>query len=1402
MVIPRVRAAHFVRAVAALFLVSFGVTILAGPPQVRAPGLPPPQGPQGGPVPNRPSPQPLTYEGLIVGRVIDATTGRPVPGAAVTLNGGVQPQMQAPAPGAPRPMPPQPPRFLTDAEGRFAFRNLTRGNYTISAEKSGYATGLIGQSRPEGPARSLSLADRDRRGDVTIRLFKHATISGTIVDDAGEPVVGARVRVLRRTLVAGRRVLQQGQMTQTDDRGEYRVASLLPGEYVISVPQSSSSLPSDFALSGPMPANLSTTLSTPGSTGFSLSPGTGPATADGRFRLSSSGSSPFITAPGAGGRVMAYATQYYPGASVVSQAQPVVVASGEDRAGVDLVLRMRSTSSVAGILTGPDGPAANFALHLVPSDNGEMSVDPSIATAVTDTNGAFAFLAVPSGQYVIQTVRAPRPAPPPPPPPPMPLQGSSQTFTTMGPGGTPITGTMTMGVSGGVTGGVAGSSLSTIYELRAQPTEPTLWVAAPISVGEGDIGGLALTLREGLSLSGQIEFDGAAERPPAPRMTQLSVVVQPADGKQRNSSQPGRFDASGRFTLPQVLPGLYRLSVNGSFPNWTLRSAVVNGVDVLDVPFALDKNLAGIVVTFTDRTSTLTGTVRMPVAVNDPGAAQKNPDVAVIVFPAEPQIIAAGFNPRRTRMQRVSPTSGTFGFGTFPPGEYYAIAIPDEFSAEWQDPKYLEYLTRSASRITIAEGERKTIDLAIEDARPPGREPAPAPHDEEQEANRDRGPFVDDAEQSARPAPPAPPAPAAQARDARMEERGGSGIISGVVLLDDTTPRPVRHARVTLTGGVGVNRTVLTDEQGRFMVATLPAGRYSVYASKASYLTAYYGGTRPGRGPSAPLLLATGQSITDVTLRMAKGGVITGRITDEFGMPLQGLNVRVLQPLMREGERVWSQVGISGGGPNTSDDRGIYRIYGVPPGNYLVTATPMQTGGTMETRQLSEDEMRAAIAALTAPVPTPASTPGADSQSATRVVAGRGAGLPGRTAPAPSAPPTQSSSPLVQQAPVSFPQAGRAVGHSPVYYPGTALEHEATLVSVAVGQELTGIDLPMRLIPTARIEGVVVTPDGRPADRVSVQVASTIGSMTNSSAVRYSQDGKFVSASLPPGKYVLSARTNPPPPPPPASAPGSAPAPPRPVTMPPGLFAMQEIVINGEDISGVTLTLGEGSTVSGRVVFQGTLAKPEASRVRILAEPVGANRVALGTRSIVVDESGTFEVTGLTPGRYRLSAAVMLTQPMANAGGVQTGPMPAQPPGWVLKSSTVDGRDTLDVPLDVRPGQNIRGAVVTFTDKPAELSGAILDAARNGVPDLTVVLFATERALWTMNPRRLRSLRSSSDGSFRFAAMPPGEYFLAVISELDQASWGDPSFMDQVAAAAIRMTIAEGEKKVQDIQIK
>ena len=106
--------------------------------------------------------------GLIVGQVVDGETGRPVNGAIVSISGSVAPS------GAPHP------RILAGDDGRFVYRGLRRGNYSIHAYKAGYVEGAHGRTRPAGPALPLTLLDRERTADVVIRMWRHAAISGTV----------------------------------------------------------------------------------------------------------------------------------------------------------------------------------------------------------------------------------------------------------------------------------------------------------------------------------------------------------------------------------------------------------------------------------------------------------------------------------------------------------------------------------------------------------------------------------------------------------------------------------------------------------------------------------------------------------------------------------------------------------------------------------------------------------------------------------------------------------------------------------------------------------------------------------------------------------------------------------------------------------------------------------------------------------------------------------------------------------------------------------------------------------------------------------------------------------------------------------------------------------------------
>ena len=147
--------------------------------------------------------------GLILGQVVDAGSGQDVPGVVVSLG----------SPGAgvasaeliemgPVRGPVGARRVLTAADGRFLFRDLPRGRYELAVVAPGYVPGSYGQNRPSGPGRLIDLGDGEKLGAVSVRIWKVASISGTVLDESGEPAVGVsvspvNVRSSERSMVMG-----------------------------------------------------------------------------------------------------------------------------------------------------------------------------------------------------------------------------------------------------------------------------------------------------------------------------------------------------------------------------------------------------------------------------------------------------------------------------------------------------------------------------------------------------------------------------------------------------------------------------------------------------------------------------------------------------------------------------------------------------------------------------------------------------------------------------------------------------------------------------------------------------------------------------------------------------------------------------------------------------------------------------------------------------------------------------------------------------------------------------------------------------------------------------------------------------------------------------------------------
>jgi hypothetical protein len=159
------------------------------------------------------------------------------------------------------------------------------------------------------------------------------------------------------------------------------------------------------------------------------------------------------------------------------------------------------------------------------------------------------------------------------------------------------------------------------------------------------------------------------------------------------------------------------------------------------------------------------------------------------------------------------------------------------------------------------------------------------------------------------------------------------GIIRGRVMAADTG-RPLGRARVSLLPAASPRplMTTSTGSQGTFELGGVPAGSYYIAASRAGYLELQYGQRRPAeRGLS--VAVRAGETVTRIEIALPRGSVLAGTITDEQGHGYPGVRVSAWQQRFHQGQRV----PFPGGGA-TTDDRGVFRISGLPPGRYQVSA--------------------------------------------------------------------------------------------------------------------------------------------------------------------------------------------------------------------------------------------------------------------------------------------------------------------------------------------------------------------------------------------------------------------------------------------------------------------------------
>ncbi len=285
----------------------------------------------------------------VSGRVVTAAEGAPIKSARVGLvehDAGRQTQVYAAS---------------TDNDGRFEIKKVDSGRYEFAASHTGYISQRY-QSKGTGGGAILALAPGQAVNEVLFRLVRAAVITGRVIDEAGEPMLGVAISVLQKPSAedieeAGPKgktqELSEMASGTTDDRGDYRVFGLKPGDYYIRA----------------------TETDRPG----------WPVTSDGvdwtiQQELGSQ-----------------YAPLYYPGVAQLDQAQVVSLRGGEE-VQADFAMRHIKTMEISGRVIAADGsPATHAFVNLsVPevSDWSRMGVG-------TDGKGEFTIKGVPPGSYIL-----------------------------------------------------------------------------------------------------------------------------------------------------------------------------------------------------------------------------------------------------------------------------------------------------------------------------------------------------------------------------------------------------------------------------------------------------------------------------------------------------------------------------------------------------------------------------------------------------------------------------------------------------------------------------------------------------------------------------------------------------------------------------------------------------------------------------------------------------------------------------------------------------------------------------------------------------------------------------------------------------------------------------------------
>jgi hypothetical protein len=231
-------------------------------------------------------------------------------------------------------------------------------------------------------------------------------------------------------------------------------------------------------------------------------------------------------------------------------------------------------------------------------------------------------------------------------------------------------------------------------------------------------------------------------------------------------------------------------------------------------------------------------------------------------------------------------------------------------------------------------------------------------------------------------------------------------------------------------------------------------------------------------------------------------------------------------------------------------------------------------------------------------------------------------------------------------------------------------------------------------------------------------------------------------------------------------------------------IARATVIVNGDDIDGLFLVAGRTGTARGRVVSDDGSPLPVAGMTVSVQAPTEAERLYY-LQPTRVRNDGTFEVKGLL--------GPQLFRPyVPGASGAP----------WMLTAVLLNGIDVIDRPIDFQSGAVVEGLELVFTQKSADLSGRVTADRGELPPETWIVLFPADETLWREGSRFVRGTRPDKDGTYRFRQLPAYDnYLLVAATDLEPMQYMDPDFLREMRDRAVRLSVYDNEKKVQNIRM-